>query len=159
MYAQQVVDQIEAFDRDRRNNDPWLLVSSFVDPHDIAIYGMQAWLATWLADHGRGQKCGPISPLDLSNDLPDVPLARDLFNQRLFLQTLNDNLALKPSCQASNQQAYSDYMSRIPNLPEYLRYYYTLQQRVDDQMFRVLNALKRSRFYEDTIVVFTVRPR
>jgi choline-sulfatase len=78
-----------------------------------------------------------------------------LFNNAMFLQTLNDNLALKPSCQLSNKQAYRQYISGIVNVPKYLRYYYTLQQRADEQMLKVYQALQRSRFYEDTIVIFT----
>jgi choline-sulfatase len=154
VYAQQLVEQIEAFDRDRSDQRPWLLVASFVDPHDIALFGVQAWLATWLADHGLGEKCGPISPLAFNN-LASVPAATQLFDNAKFLQTLNDNLALKPSCQESNVQSYKQYMQAIVNIPEYLRYYYTLQQRVDEQMAKVYAALRRSRFFDDTIVIFT----
>lgn len=155
VYADQVVEQIRAFDADRRDHSPWLLVASFVDPHDIALFGMQTWLATWLADRGLGQACGPISPIRFENDLPSVPAAAQLFDPVLFAQTLNDNLALKPSCQLSNKNAYRQYMQGIVDIPKYLRYYYRLQQRVDDQMFKVYQALKESRFYEDTIVIFT----
>ncbi len=154
-YADQVVRQIQAFDSDRSDNRPWLLVSSFVDPHDIALVGLLAWTGAWLADRGLGQNCGPISPLAFENDLAGVPTADQLFNPAMFARTFNDNLALKPTCQASNQQAYRTYMSGIPDLPRYMRYYYTLQQRVDNQMFKVYSALKASRFYENTIVIFT----
>ena len=154
-YADQVVRQIQAFDSDRSDNRPWLLVSSFVDPHDIALVGLLAWTGAWLADRGLGQNCGPISPLAFENDLAGVPTADQLFNPAMFARTFNDNLALKPTCQASNQQAYRQYISGIPDLPRYMRYYYTLQQRVDNQMFKVYSALKASRFYENTIVIFT----
>jgi choline-sulfatase len=154
VYGDQVVEQIQAFDRNRSDHRPWLLVASFVDPHDIALFGVQAWLATWLADQGLGEACGPISPLAFDNPAT-TPQATQLFDNAKFLQTLNDNLNTKPSCQKSNEETYRQYIQGIVDIPRYLRYYYTLQQRADDQMFKVLEALKRSRFYDNTIVVFT----
>lgn len=38
---------------------------------------------------------------------------------------------------------------------DYFRLYYQLHKNVDDELYRVYQALQQSRFYDDTIVVFT----
>ena len=74
----------------------------------------------------------------------------------MYSQTLNDNLALKPSCPGGRtSHAYRLYVQGIPNVPKYLQYYYTLQQRVDDQMFKVLTASRIRGSTTNTIVIFT----
>ena len=62
---------------------------------------------------------------------------------------------MKPDAQLSCRNAYRTFLFGIPNVPKYLRYYYTVTARADQQMGKVLDALKASRFYEDTIVIFT----
>ena len=46
IFAQQAVEQIQALNADRRNNEPWLLVASFTDPHDICLVGTTTWFST-----------------------------------------------------------------------------------------------------------------
>jgi choline-sulfatase len=83
----------------------------------------------------------------------------DLFDQSLFQQTVNDNLANKPSAQASYQLSYNDWMQLIINNPvtlqHYYQYYYQLHKNVDEQMMVVYQASLQSRFRDNTIVVFT----
>jgi choline-sulfatase len=83
----------------------------------------------------------------------------DLFDPALFQQTVEDNLATKPSAQASYQQTYASWMQPIPNHPatlqRYSQYYYQLHKNVDEQMMIVFQALFNSRFRDNTFVIFT----
>ena len=38
-FADQVINLIDGLQSSGANNDPWLIVASFVNPHDIALYG------------------------------------------------------------------------------------------------------------------------
>ncbi|RIL07011.1 MAG: arylsulfatase [Proteobacteria bacterium] len=136
-FASQTVDLIGQLDASR-DRTPWLLVSSFVNPHDIALWG-------WFARHTG----------EFDFDVEDVvPAFAELFDPVLFEQTLGDDLSTKPSCQESYRTSYHEWMQAIP--PEdYFRFYYQLHKNVDEELGRVYQALRRSRFFDDTIVVFT----
>src|SRR5262249_49177722 len=54
----------------------------------------------------------------------------------------------------SYRDTYSQWMQPVLS-NEYYRFYYQLQRNVDVEMGRVYEALQRSRFFQDTIVVFT----
>jgi choline-sulfatase len=152
IFAQQAVQKIQQLDSSG-SNQPWLMVASFTDPHDIATYGIATWLATFIANNdGITPACDFTDAFSFLNNMhvPD-----DLFNLKLYGQTLTDNLATKPSAQASSQKAYHQYVAGIVNIPAYLHYYYTLQERVDQTISSVYQALKQSRFYDNTIVIFT----
>jgi choline-sulfatase len=136
-FAQQAANLIAALDSDS-NDAPWLVVSSFVNPHDIALYGL-------LAENVGG--------FDFSIE-DVVPNNEALFNQRLFNQSLEDDLSTKPSTQASYQQSYWEWMQPVPP-DDYFRYYYQLHKNVDADMMSVYQALRRSRFFENTVVLFT----
>jgi arylsulfatase A-like enzyme len=109
---------------------PWLTVCSFLNPHDIAIYGVGA------LTHGLRHR---------SSTVPKVANA----------PTRDADLSTKPSC----QQSYVDVWWKLlgPQLwtETHRRFYYKLQRTVDGQLARVLEALRELRSYEDTIVVFT----
>jgi choline-sulfatase len=141
-FAQQAASLIRQLDHDARNK-PWLVVSSFVNPHDIALWGL--WVNT-----------GRVPGFDFTVE-PYVPIR--LFDPVQFAQTTNDNLSTKPSAQASYQASYAQWMQPILDDPvtleQYYRYYYQLQKNVDDQMMTVLQALLGSRYRDDTIVIFT----
>jgi choline-sulfatase len=135
-FEQEITELIGALDRSR-DEAPWLIMASFVNPHDIVLYGVLANLA---------------GTFDLS--VEEYVPAR-LFDPALFQQTLNDDLAKKPACQASYQASYAQWMQPIKNREHYSRFYYQLHKNVDDRLSGVLDALDRSRFAKDTIVVFT----
>jgi choline-sulfatase len=141
-FAQQAKTLIEHLDRER-GSEPWFIVSSFVNPHDITLWGL--WANT-------GQAGDFYFPID--STVPTV-----LFDPALFNQTQNDDLTKKPSAQASYQQSYAQWMQPILNDPvtlsQYFRYYYQLQKNVDEQMMTLFQALNASRFRDDTIVIFT----
>src|SRR5690606_31857976 len=54
----------------------------------------------------------------------------------------------------SYRATYHEWMQGVPP-HDYFRFYYQLHKNVDAQMLKVYRALQRTRFFRDTIVVFT----
>lgn len=136
-FASQTVDLLRQLDADP-DDTPFFLVSSFVNPHDISLWG-------YFSRH--------TDFFNFTVD-DDVPHFEDLFDPVLIERTLADDLATKPSCQASYQESYHEWMQGIP--PEdYWRFYYQLHKNVDAEMLKVYEALLDTRFFDSTIVVFT----
>ena len=134
-YADQVVSLIQQLDAEQ-SEDPWLIMSSFVNPHDIALWGLFANLSGAF-EFGVG---------------PEVPL--DLFNTSLFSQSRNESLEDKPTAQLSYRDSYSTWLQPIFVDEQYFRFYYQLHKTVDEEMRKVYRALLDSSFFENTIVVF-----
>jgi choline-sulfatase len=140
-FAQQARSLIQQLDQGH-SQDPWFIVSSFVNPHDITLYGL----------YTNTQDLG----FEFNIEEGVVPV--DLFDPELFDQTVNDDLSKKPSAQASYQESYAKWMQPILSDPvtlkRYYRYYYQLHKNVDDQMWTVLQTLLASRFKDNTYVIF-----
>ena len=85
----------------------------------------------------------------------DDTVPHHLFKTELFDQTLHEDLSTKPTCQKSYQEQYRNFMQPIVDREYYSRFYYQLHKNVDQEMMKVYQALRNSRFYEDTIVIFT----
>ncbi|WP_379203165.1 sulfatase-like hydrolase/transferase [Paenibacillus sp. GCM10012306] len=134
VYAEETVELIKVLDQNcgpHHNDSPWLIVSSFVNPHDIVLYGdISARL--------------PNFKFEIDN-IPDVPPP----------PTLNEQLNTKPGCQASYRDLYPKALQPISDGPFYRQLYYQLQKNADRQMFKVFKALTHSSFYDNTIVIFT----
>src|SRR5262245_20964042 len=130
-FAQQAKRLIEELDHGK-GNTPWLIVSSFVNPHDITLWGLWANTKKSLG-------------FDFTVE-PYVPTT--LFESLLFIQTQNDDLSTKPRAQASYQESYQQWFQPIlddqETLDLYYRYYYQLLKNVDDDMMIVLQALLAS---------------
>ncbi len=124
----------------RSNNKPWLLVTSFVNPHDITLWGELTLLQQqfYLAQQLQGST---------------VPF--DLFDSR-YTDSANETLANKPAAQKSFVDLYPQVFQPINNNSAYHRFYYQLQAEVDKHIGRVLDAVRESdeRFQQDTIVIF-----
>lgn len=136
-FARQTMSLIERLDQEA-GAAPWLIVSSFVNPHDIVLFGLYAHLA---------------GGFDFAIEEGVVP--RDVFDPVLFQKTVDDNLSLKPRAQASYQKSYPIWQQPILDPQRYFRYYYQLHKNVDDDMLGVYQTLMQSRFRDDTIVLFT----
>ncbi|MFD2331848.1 sulfatase-like hydrolase/transferase [Cohnella sp. GCM10020058] len=135
VYGTETVQLLEALDREKSANpgaQPWLVVASFVNPHDITLYGA---LTAHLPQLFRFQ----VDPM------PEVPPP----------PTIGESLHTKPDCQASYRNTYPRALQPIIDEPFYRKLYYQLQKNVDQQITRVLDALDRTSFREDTIIVFT----
>jgi choline-sulfatase len=134
-FAQQTRQLIEGLAA-RPSTDPWLIVASFVNPHDIALFGLFANL-------------GGSFDFTVESAVPQI-----LFDPA-FQQSVHDSLAEKPSCQESARQSYSQWMQPILDRVTYSRFYYQLHKNVDQALMTVYDALRRTRLLEDTIVIFT----
>lgn len=120
---------------------PWFIMASFTNPHDIALWGFFANLAARLQDQ-----------YDFS--IPDhVPY--DVFDKELFAKTRRETLNTKPSCQQSYKDAYGDFMQTSSVRPDYYRLYYKLHEDVDRHLGEVMGALEASRFLDNTVVIFS----
>ena len=126
-FATQAVDLIHELDADRKDDRPWLMVASFVNPHDIALWGYIA----------RASDQFNFSGCDY------VPGFQELFDPVLFERTLTDDLGTKPTCQESSQTSYHEWMQGIPP-DNYFRFYYQLHVNVDKELMKVYGALHKS---------------
>ncbi|TVY11744.1 sulfatase-like hydrolase/transferase [Paenibacillus cremeus] len=134
VYASEAVQLIEALDASQGSDPhaaPWLIVASFLNPHDIVLYG------------------------DLTERIPAFHFEADAVPFVPPPPTINEPLTTKPRCQASYRNTYPLALQPITNEPFYRRLYYKLQQLADEQMHKVFEALTRSSFYDNTIVIFT----
>lgn len=137
--SSQTVDLLAELDANP-DETPWLLVCSLLNPHDIATYGQFTRLGS-----------GDQGAWDYSVD--DV-VPEELFDAR-FLLSRADSLRRKPKCQKSYWQTYRKAFQPTFAGRDYNRLYYQLHKDVDEQMGKVYAQLKTTRFFENTIVVFT----
>ncbi|MFT4926815.1 MAG: arylsulfatase A-like enzyme [Phenylobacterium sp.] len=112
------------------DQDPWLVVSSFLNPHDIVLSG-----ALW------GSFGFPTSD-DTVPPIPQPP-------------TQDEDLSEKPTCQKDYAKRYRQIVLPQPQTEEYRKFYYYLHKYVDVQIQRVYHFMAQSAFFSDTIVVFT----
>lgn len=136
VYAREVIELIKRLDHqdaaDKSVSKPWAIVASFVNPHDIAIFGA-------ITRHL------PSFNFEIDNSVPHIPPA----------PTAHENLDTKPKAQASYREVYPKLIQPLADTETYRRLYYSLQLKVDQEIFKVLKALQDSCFYEDTIIIYT----
>ncbi len=138
-FAEQTVELIQQLDHDA-SSAPWLVVCSFVNPHDIAVFS---------------QTTVESGAFDFAVDYT-VPEDENLFLPE-YEQSHNEDLKNKPTAQKSYRDTFSVWGGPIPDSmgPHYRRFYYQLHKNLDKQMKEVMDALLASRFRDDTIVIFT----
>jgi arylsulfatase A-like enzyme len=106
-------------------------VNSYVNPHDIVLYGL-LW-KSW----------GFPYPTDA--EVPPIPAP----------PTQNEDLSTKPRCQQSYVDVYPQMLLPQPQIDLYRQFYYFLQVEAENKVLAVYERLMRSRFRDDTIIVFT----
>ena len=111
------------------SDQPWLTVCSFLNPHDIALFGVIALTQGLRYDTG---------------DIPEVANA----------PTHDEDLSTKPACQQSYVDAWGKMLAPQPWIETHRKFYYQLQGTVDAELAKVLDALRATKAYENTIVVF-----
>jgi choline-sulfatase len=139
-FATQAVDLINDL-AGQGSGRPWLLVNSYVNPHDVTAWGTYTLQnPSW---NLRGQLEGSQVPIEV-------------FDPAQYAATSNEDLSGKPPCQADYVEKYSEIFQPVPDPEGYRRFYYQLQQNVNDQIQRVLDALNsHPAMARNTIVVFT----
>jgi len=117
---------------------PWLLVLSYVNPHDIAMYGLET--------------NNPATGFDfsVSENVPKI-----IFNPLIFNKSHDEDLSTKPSAQLSYQEAYKNWFPAPSNQLEYQRVYYNLQKKVSDEITVILDKLKSLGILDTTLIIFT----
>jgi arylsulfatase A-like enzyme len=130
VFAEQVVGLFGELAQ-ARGDGPWLAVSSFVNPHDIAAYGV------------LGDQIWKLAPPD--DTVPEIPEA----------PSQSDSFAGRPACQEQWTATWWQMLYEQPPDAGYRRLYYSLQKLVDQAIARILEALDASGMADDTIVVFT----
>jgi len=131
-FADQAVELIDDLELRPSNQDkPLLLVSSFVNPHDIVLYG-PLWTYWGL----------PVTDATLNFPIAEAP-------------TQGEDLAGKPTAQASYVENYARMFQDQPKDEAYRRFYYYVQKLADAQVKRVYDRFMQSRFATNSIVIFT----
>ncbi|GAA0330981.1 sulfatase-like hydrolase/transferase [Bacillus carboniphilus] len=132
VYAAEVVELLGELEKPSSPDMPWLIVASFVNPHDITLYG------------------------ELTKDLPTFDFQID--SSVPFIQeapTSSESLETKPVAQKSYRDAYQKAFQPTKDTLFYRQLYYSLHKQVDQELAKVFTALQETSFYEDTIVLFT----
>ena len=127
--ADETIRLLERLDGEEKD-EPWLAVCSFLNPHDDSLFGAFG-LAQGLRFHA-----------------PDVP-------QVAQSPTHKEDLSTKPTCQQSYADEWGKIVAPQPWTETHLKYYYHLQAIVDEQISRVLEALRATKAHENTIVIFS----
>jgi len=132
-FADQIIGLLDELENDG-SNQPWLTVASFTNPHDIVFFG-----TPWLKGFGYNY------------DFPDF-----ITNLNLPLPpTRCEDLSTKPRAQKDYAEKYGEMFFRNPTIPQYFQMYYYLQYVVDQEILKVYQRLRNSRFFQNTIVVYT----
>ena len=140
-FATQAVDLLNQLAKRGSSGKPWLLVNSYVNPHDITLWGAFTLKSP---------------SFNLTGQLDNSKVPRKLFDPAQYAATSGENLAGKPRCQQDYVDKYSQIFQPVPDGEEYRRFYYQLQQNVNDQIQRVLDALNADpQMAQNTIVIFT----
>lgn len=132
-FADQVcrtLDQLQA-KAEAGDATPFLLVSSFVNPHDIVFSGLP-----WFPKFKQLQEAGK---------LPYVAPP----------PTADEALLTKPRCQKDYLLTYPRMYLPQQTDESYRQFYYFLMAEVHAHIARVYQRLKESPFFENTIVIFT----
>jgi len=141
VYAELGVQQLQ---RLRRSKKPWLLVTSFVNPHDITLWGN----LTLVSGIGNQQSFYLAQQL-IGSNVPDNLFTDD------YVRSASEDLSTKPDAQASFVARYPDGFQPLTNNDAYHRFYYQLQKNVDVQIKKVIDALTADDDqYRETIIIY-----
>lgn len=138
--ASQFIDLLNQLEDDP-DDTPWLSVCSFLNPHDIVLFGLFGRIASFSESSDF--------EFDVSDEVPGSVFTDE------FLKTAGDDLKNKPSVQASYRRLYRRIFQPLKPNKDYFRLYYQLHLDVDREIDKVYKRLQESRFFDNTIVVFT----
>lgn len=127
-----LIKSLESKAKESKEQPPWFIMCSLVNPHDIAIYGVLASII-------------PTYKFEVDPTLPFIPPA----------PTVLESLLTKPTAQDSYRTTYPKALQAIIDNNFYRQLYYSLQKKADQELLKVYTTLQESSFYENTIVLFT----
>ena len=133
---------------------PFLLVASFINPHDICYLAINAYAAA------HGQKVFNIPALKQALELPPGLTQEEFF--RTVCPPLPANFGIPqdepPAVRQSDWRPFRGYVQTHWTDEQWRMHrwaYAQLTERVDGQIGRVLGALQETGHDRDTVVVFT----
>ncbi|MFZ5643670.1 MAG: sulfatase-like hydrolase/transferase [Bacillota bacterium] len=135
VYSQSTVDLIRQLNYNNASGHcqkPWLIMCSFVNPHDISLFGAFT-------------RALPQFKFEVDPSVPYISPA----------PTALESLSTKPIAQFSYRKIYPYALQPLLDTLFYRQLYYSLQLEVDRQICIVLDALMKSSFYNNTIIIFT----
>lgn len=137
VYSQDTADLIRKLNKEYTTSGgsqskPWFIMCSFVNPHDIALFGAYT-------------RALPQYNFGVDPSVPYIPPA----------PTALESLSAKPLAQFSYRNIYPYALQPLLDTLFYRQLYYSLQLEVDRQICKVLDALMKSSFYNNTIIIFT----
>ena len=127
--ADETITLLQRIDGDD-SEQPWLTVCSFLNPHDSSYFGVVGLM--------QGMRYHP-------SQVPSIPKP----------PTHDEDLSTKPACQQSYVDEWKTIGAPQPWIETHRKFHYQCQHTVDDQIARVLDALRATAGYENTIVVFS----
>jgi choline-sulfatase len=140
-FATQTVELLQTLSQQGSGGNPWVVVSSFLNPHDIALWGSLTL---------------NLPNFDLLGQLENTQVPQQLFVPSEYEQTSTEDLASKPSCQQSYVDLYQQMLQPTFNTVQYRQFYYQMQQNVNGEIQKVLDALAEDpEMAANTIVIFT----
>ena len=125
-YTQETIETLATY----HNDKPFLLFSSLVNPHDICLYN----------DFNKLQTNYNF-PID--ETLPPIPEGGNA----------HDDLSTKPKCQTEYKEKYQIALAPTTNTEQMRKVYYSLCKQVNDNMQAIIDSLKRTNLYDNTIIV------
>ncbi|OHU88637.1 MULTISPECIES: sulfatase-like hydrolase/transferase [Pseudoalteromonas] len=133
-FAKQVCETLLMLDKQAQqgDNQPFLLVSSFVNPHDIVLPRQPEWFEEFYQQKEAGL-------------LPTVDPA----------PSQSESLQSKPRCQKDYLYTYPHMYLPQPTTEGYRQFYYYLMAEVNKHITSVYETLKQTSLFDNTIVVFT----
>lgn len=134
-FADQVCRTLAELDAKSKAGDetPFLLVSSFLNPHDIVLSGKAT--ADWFPKFEQAKAEGRLPKVDRA-------------------PTADEALESKPRCQKDYAFTYPRmYLPQLDN-ETYRQFYYFLMAEVNTHIDQVYQALQNTSFFENTIIVY-----
>lgn len=132
-YTEQIINELDELNN---SSEPWLLMATYLNPHDITLFGA-------LAD-------SPNSEFEFKID---ESLPENLFTSD-FQKTLHDDLDTKPAAQKAYRNLYNRAIQPITNMDKYHRFYYSAQKYVDENIQQVWKKLRSLDSYKNTIILY-----
>jgi arylsulfatase A-like enzyme len=130
IYTEQAIKVLDFLDKSK-DDKPFLLVASLVNPHDIALYGELT-------------KTVPVYDFKIDPSVPNIPAS----------STSNEDLSTKPKAHTYYKDLYQLALQPTLDTETYRKLYYSLNLQVDRQLKKIIKKLKSTRFNDNTIILF-----
>jgi arylsulfatase A-like enzyme len=124
----------------QNRENPFFLVASFVNPHDICEY---ARIITGISDTLKNGQIPPLPPL---NQMPELPANFEI---------PKDEPSVIRAHQKTSDRTYPAAKLTKDMWRQYRWAYYRMVELVDAEIMKILNYLKETKLIENTLIVFT----